>query len=78
MRTETVRDGRLGEDLPQNIVGVPVAIQSKSDDVAAYLVLEFVQAFEGSPVQLSWRMNPELTAMNRKVARNKAEKDLFV
>jgi hypothetical protein len=78
MGTKTIRGSLLSEDLPQNIVRVLIATRSKSNDVAAYLMLEFVQAFEGSTLLLSWWMKPEPTTMNCKVAGNKGEKNLLV
>jgi len=78
MGAKTIGGSLFSEDLPQNIVRVPISTQSKSNDVAAYLMLEFVQAFEASILLFSWRMKPELTAMNCKVAGNKGEKNLLI
>lgn len=44
----------------------------------AYLMLEFVQAFEGLPILFSRWMKPELAAVNGKVAGNEGEKNLLV
>jgi hypothetical protein len=78
MAAKTTGSSFFSEDLPQNIVRVLISTQSKSNDVAAYLMLEFVQAFEASILLFSRRMKPELTAMNCKVVGNEGEKNLLV
>jgi hypothetical protein len=78
MGTQTIGGSLFREDLPQNIVRVPIVTQPKCNDVTADLMLEFVQAFEASALLFSRWMKSELTAMNCKVAGNKGEKDLLV
>ncbi len=78
MVTETIRGCLLCEYLPEDIVRILVTTQSKSNDVPANLVLKLVQAFESTALLLSRRVEAEFAAMDRQMAGNEGEENLFV
>jgi hypothetical protein len=77
MGTQTIGHRVLSEYLPENVVRISVATQAQSNDVPAYLVLKLIQAFECSTLLLSRRMKSKLAAVDREMAGNQSEENLF-
>jgi len=71
-------DGLLIENGPQNIIRISVLPQTNCSDVPAYLMLELVQATEGSGLLWPRQVKTEGAAMNRQLVGYEGEKDLFV
>jgi hypothetical protein len=81
MSRQTIRRSILMEYLPEDVVRVSVVPQSNCRDMTTYLVLKFVQAFEGGegfPLLRSRWGKAKVTAMNGEMAGNEGEKNLFV
>jgi|HubBroStandDraft_1064217.scaffolds.fasta_scaffold00008_5 hypothetical protein len=78
MAAEAICSGLLGKDRPENVIRVFVPPQTESNNVTAYLMLKFNQAFESSALLFSGQVKAKGTAMNRKVTGDESEKKLLV
>ncbi len=68
----------LFEYVPQDLIRVSLLLQSDCRHVAAQLMVKLVQSFEGVDLLSSCQIEAKASAMNRELAGNKGEKNLFV